>query len=227
VSTGGGRRRVHTRPPLWRAVGRRRRGWIARNPLAGTPKGRPDALTRVRRVLWVWWPWALAALVLVHTGHWWWALGTGVVALLARLMQPKSAPPRFGLEHHCAVGADDFLATLAGATGAPFLPGNTFEVLHNGDAFYPRMLADIRAATTTVTIEAYIYWAGEVGSEFADALAERARAGVRVAILLDAVGASDIGEATLARLTDGGCQVAWYNPFRGKTLGSFNMRTHR
>jgi cardiolipin synthase len=66
-----------------------------------------------------------------------------------------------------------------------------------------------------------------MGRRFAAALAERARDGVRVKILLDAIGSADIGDDILKTLADAGCQVAWYNPIRWYTLGRLNNRTHR
>ena len=89
------------------------------------------------------------------------------------------------------------------------------------------MLDAIAGARVSITIEAYIYWAGEVGVEFARALAERAKAGVTVKILLDAIGSASIGAEILRMLDEGGCQVAWYNPIHWYTLGRFNNRTHR
>ena len=101
------------------------------------------------------------------------------------------------------------------------------ELLNNGDAFYPRMLEAIEDADVSITIEAYIYWAGEIGLRFGRALAERAQAGVTVKILLDAIGSASIGREILKTLEDGGCQVAWYNPIHWYTIGRFNNRTHR
>jgi cardiolipin synthase A/B len=89
------------------------------------------------------------------------------------------------------------------------------------------MLDAIAEARATITIEAYIYWAGEIGHQFAEALAARARTGVRVKLLLDAIGSSDIGDEIVRTLADAGCQVAWYNPVRWYTLGRINHRTHR
>jgi cardiolipin synthase len=89
------------------------------------------------------------------------------------------------------------------------------------------MLEDIARAEMSITIEAYIYWAGQIGVEFAHALAARSRAGVRVKILLDAFGSSDIGDEIVRELEDAGCQIAWYNPLRWYTLGRLNQRTHR
>jgi cardiolipin synthase A/B len=170
--------------------------------------------------------WAVAAGVLAYTNRDGWAIGLAAVAVLARLLERPVRPPRFGLDHAVAVDSDEFLATVAGATGTPFVDGNAVEMLHNGDAFYPRMLEDIRCAQTSICIEAYIYWAGEVGRQFGAALDERARAGVRVMVLLDAVGAADIGDEIL-KLLQAHCHVAWYNPLRWRTIGSFNNRTHR
>jgi cardiolipin synthase len=149
------------------------------------------------------------------------------MALVSYLIAPPAAPPRFGLDHEFPIDSPEFVGTVAGASGSPFLEGNTLELLNNGDAFYPAMLAAVEAAEHSITIEAYIYWAGEIGAVFAEALARRARAGCRVKILLDAIGSASIGSDILAVLDAGGCQVAWYNPIRWYTLGRLNNRTHR
>jgi len=149
------------------------------------------------------------------------------MALVSYLIAPQVEPPRFGLDHEFPVDSPEFVSTMAGATGSPFIEGNTLELLNNGDAFYPPMLDAIKAARVSITIEAYIYWAGEIGRTFAEALAERAKGGCRVKILLDAIGSSNVGTEILEVLEGGGCQVAWYNPIRWYTIGRFNNRTHR
>ena len=149
------------------------------------------------------------------------------MALVSYLIAPAAAPPRLGLDHEFPIDSPEFAGTVAGASGSPFLEGNTLELLNNGDAFYPPMLAAVKAAEHSITIEAYIYWAGEIGVTFAEALAERARAGCRVKILLDAIGSANIGSDILDVLEAGGCRVAWYNPIRWYTVGRFNNRTHR
>jgi cardiolipin synthase A/B len=157
----------------------------------------------------------------------WTGVSLGLMAVFSYLIAPLETPPRFGLDHELAIDSPEFLTTISGATGAQFVGGNSLAILNNGDEFYPAMLDDIRRAEVTITIEAYIYWAGEIGREFAEALADRARAGVRVKILLDAVGSSTIGDELVALLEAAGCQIAWYNPIRWYTLGRFNHRTHR
>ena len=183
--------------------------------------------TRARRLLWSWWPWLIACLFALEAREWWWAFGAGMMATISYLIAPVEAPPRYGLDHEFGVESPEFLPTMAGATGVTFTSGNRIDVLNNGDEFYPVMLREIAGAQTSITIEAYIYWEGEIGRTFASALAERAQAGVRVKILLDAIGSSSIGNDILAILEAGGCQIAWYNPIKWYTIGRFNNRTHR
>ena len=149
------------------------------------------------------------------------------MAVISYLIAPVEAPPRFGLDHEFGVDDPEFLATVAGASGTPFIGGNALTLLNNGDAFYPAMLAAIRQAERSITVEAYIYWAGDIGREFADALAGRALNGCKVKLLLDAIGSASIGTEILERLEKGGCQIAWYNPIRWYSIGRFNNRTHR
>ena len=149
------------------------------------------------------------------------------MATISYLIAPVEAPPRYGLDHEFGVDSAEFLTTIAGATGVAFSSGNRIDVLNNGDEFYPVMLREIAGAEVSITIEAYIYWEGDIGRTFAKALAERARAGVRVKILLDAIGSSSIGNDILGILGSSGCQVAWYNPIKWYSLGRFNNRTHR
>jgi cardiolipin synthase len=191
------------------------------------PKGVLTFWTRARRLLWSWWPWAIVSIWGIGDAAWGWAIGAGLMAILSYLVAPAAAPPRFGLDHEFAIESPEFLTTVAGASGSPFLDGNALELLNNGDAFYPPMLAAIEGAQTSITVEAYIYWAGEIGRQFAVALAGRARAGVKVKILLDAIGSASIGNEILEILERGGCQVAWYNPIRWYSIGRFNNRTHR
>ncbi len=191
------------------------------------PIGLPGIWTRLRRLLWSWWIWAAIAIVMIARADWGWAIGTAITAAVTYLLAPTEFPPAYGLEHDMSADEPDFIGSIVGTTGTPFLGGNAVTVLNNGDEFYPAMLDAIRAARESVTIEAYIYWDGEIGREFADALAERASQGVSVKILLDAVGSTRIGTHILERLEEGGCQLAWFNPPHFYTIGRFNHRTHR
>jgi cardiolipin synthase len=178
-------------------------------------------------LIWAWWFWTLVAILSAYTSHWQTALSTLVVAILTYLVTPPTVSPTYGLDSTTPLRSDEFLATISGATGVPFVEGNRVTILNNGDEFYPAMLKAIRQARSSITIEAYIYWAGSIGQKFADAIAERALAGVDVKILLDAVGSSTIGREILKTLQDSGCQVRWYNKMFWRTIGRFNNRTHR
>ena len=190
-------------------------------------KGRLSFWGYCRRLLWAWWFWTLVAATAAYTSHWETALYTLVAAIITYLVTPPTVSPTYGLDSTTPLKSDEFLATMTGATGVPFIGGNRITVLNNGDEFYPAMLEAIRQARRSITVEAYIYWAGNIGEQFADAIAERARAGVEVKILLDAVGSSTIGKDILKTLRDGGCQVQWYNKMFWRTIGRFNNRTHR
>ena len=213
---------LRQRPPFRRTSYR-----PAPDPRYTRPKGLATAWTRVRRLLWSWWPWALLALYFIDQREWWWAIGIGAWAGVCALATPAEFPPQYGLDHHLEVGSAEFLDTMAGAAGIPFLEGNSLTLLNNGDRFYPAMLDAIDRAERSITVEAYIYWNGEIGLQFGRALAAAAQRGVRVKILLDAVGSSTIGREILRLLQDGGCHLAWYNPIRLRRLRRINNRTHR
>ena len=221
--------RPRSHPGLWNQRPHRRRHSYrpAPDPRLARPKGIATAWTRVRRLIWSWWPWAILCVYFIDQREWWWALGIGIWSGMCSLSTPQEFPPQYGLDHGIDVGSNEFLDTMAGATGVPFLTGNTLKVLNNGDQFYPAMLRDIELAERSITIEAYIYWAGEIGLTFAKALAAAAQRSIKVKILLDAIGSQSIGNEILKILEDGGCHIAWYNPVRITRLRRINNRTHR
>jgi cardiolipin synthase len=218
---------LRLRRHLRRRVPRRWRAGLHQHPKARRQIGVRTAWAKVRQIVFAWWVWGIAAIVALVYDNWGWAIGTGLMAAFAFLIWPREVPPRVGLDHEFSVDDDEFLTTIAGSTGIPFFEGNAIEILNNGDEFYPAMLKAIAQAQSSITIEAYIYWAGDIGKRFAEALAARAKAGIGVKILLDAVGSSTIGDEILEILEKGGCQLAWYNPARPYSIGRFNHRTHR
>jgi cardiolipin synthase A/B len=213
--------------PDHRHVVRRGQRHLAPNPRADRPKGRPAIGKRLRQLVWLWWGWAVLSIAFTIADEWGWAATTGLMAGVSFLVMPSERPPQFGLDHEFAVSDPEFLPTMIGATGESPIAGNRVSILNNGDEFYPAMLEAIRNAKRSVTIEAYIYWDGEIGKEVATALVERSRAGLPVKILLDAIGSASIGQEILTLLEAGRCQVAWYNPTRWYSLGRLNHRTHR
>jgi cardiolipin synthase len=131
------------------------------------------------------------------------------------------------IEHLYGVEDPEFLHVIGVLLGPPVVSGNRYQVLVNGDRIFPSMLEAIRGAKQTIDFETYIYWSGAIGKEFADALAERARAGVRVHVLLDWVGSQKMEEALLDELKSAGVEIQKYHPPHWSHLGRLNNRTHR
>src|SRR5262249_45982775 len=106
-------------------------------------------------------------------------------------------------------------------------PGNRVTILTNGCAFYPAMLDAIRGARETINMECYIFKEGEIGEQFIAALSERARAGVRVNLVMDAIGSFGAYRRSAKPLDAAGARVAAYQRFTWYRLGRLNNRTHR
>jgi cardiolipin synthase A/B len=116
------------------------------------------------------------------------------------------------------------LATLCGTVERGV---DSIEVFSHGVEFYEAELAAIRAATRSVHLEAYIFHVGRTAARFVEALTERARAGVKVRLTLDAFGNLFTRNDYFEELRAAGGQVEWYQPLRWYTLKRYNNRTHR
>jgi cardiolipin synthase len=120
-----------------------------------------------------------------------------------------------------------FLRSMGLLLGPPVVSGNCFAMLLNGDRIFPSMLEGIRSARKTITFETFIYWSGEIGEQIAHALADKAREGVAVHVLLDWVGSSKMDKRYLELLRDAGAEVIQYHKPHWTGLGRMNDRTHR
>jgi cardiolipin synthase len=125
------------------------------------------------------------------------------------------------------LGGEEFLRLAEALAQAPVLPGNEVELLVNGDEVFPAMLETISSARRTLNVLTYIYWQGDIAEHVADAIAERAAAGVECRILLDAVGARRMPSRLRRRMADAGATVALFRPVRPGTIRRLNNRTHR
>ena len=122
---------------------------------------------------------------------------------------------------------DEVRRTLEGVIGVPATEGNLVDVLVNGDQIFPAMLEAIGEAERTIDLLTFVYWRGEVGTQFADALSDKAGSGVRVRVLLDAWGASSIDPGLVSEMEDAGVRVRWYRPLHRLQPTKVNHRTHR
>jgi cardiolipin synthase A/B len=120
-----------------------------------------------------------------------------------------------------------FRRLLEGVIGVPATEGNRVDVLRNGDEIFPAILDALENARHTIDLLTFVYWRGDIGVEIADRLCDRATAGVRVRVLLDAWGAHPIDQDLVAKMEDCGVQVRWFRPFRRFGLRHANHRTHR
>jgi cardiolipin synthase len=120
-----------------------------------------------------------------------------------------------------------FERTMGVLMGPAILGGNRTQALVNGSEIFPSMLQAIRGAQKTINFETYIYWSEAIGKEFADAFAERARAGVKVHVLIDWVGSSKMDKSYLDEMEQAGVEVHKYHPLKWYNLARMNNRTHR
>ncbi|MEO7677484.1 MAG: cardiolipin synthase [Verrucomicrobiota bacterium] len=133
----------------------------------------------------------------------------------------------YEIEPLYSVRDPQFLRSMGQLLGPQILPGNRTTGLINGDEIFPAMLEAIRGAQKTINFETYIYWSGEIGDEFAKALAERARAGVKVHLLLDWLGAGRIASGSVQEMEEAGVEIQRYHPLHWFNLSRINHRTHR
>jgi len=125
------------------------------------------------------------------------------------------------------VGEPAFARTLEAHTLSSPIGGNRAELLLNGDQIFPAMLTAIRRARATITFANFIFEDGAIAQEMTAALAERCRAGVRVHVLLDAVGSSQMPRRYRTELTEAGCRFAWFHSLNPFALKRINHRNHR
>ena len=158
------------------------------------------------------------------------ALGVALALIVALLYVNLSAGERrvtHEIPHLYPVGDPQFFQAMGMLLGPDIVRGNKVQVLSNGDEIFPAMLEAIRGARSTILFETFIYWSGAIGDEFAQALSERARAGVKVHVLLDWLGSIKVDAKLVDEMKDAGVEVHRFHPLRWYDLGRINNRTHR
>lgn len=129
-------------------------------------------------------------------------------------------------EHRTPRPAGRWVEMVESLVGVPVTGGNRIEVLRNGDEIFPAMLHAIEEATETVDFLTYVYWSGDIAERFAHALARRAEAGVRVRILLDAIGSATMSPGLISLMREAGCDVERFRLPDWRVWES-DHRTHR
>jgi len=160
-----------------------------------------------------------------------WMIILAVVLLgfaLFSILFVKRQVVEYSMGHQFSVRDPAFIGSVHALSDPLPADGNKIELLHNGDQIFPSMLAAIRSAKKSINFEAFLYESGAVGSQFRDALVERAKAGVHVRVLLDGIGSgSALKEEDAKSFAEGGCLFAYYHPTRSFRLDQLNRRSHR
>jgi cardiolipin synthase A/B len=125
------------------------------------------------------------------------------------------------------VGSPEFLRACEQLTAAAATTGGDVQLLINGDRIFPAYLEAIRQAESTINCLTYVYWRGDIAREVAAGLADRARDGVEVNVLLDAVGSAKMQRGLLDLMRDAGVNVTRFRPPKPYALRRLNNRTHR
>lgn len=131
-------------------------------------------------------------------------------------------------EHRFSLRDPAFLGSAHALSDPLPADGNKIELLNNGDQIFPALLQAIRSAKTTVHFEAFLYESSSIGTQFREALCERARAGVKVRVILDGIGSgSSLKSEDVDAFREGGCQFFYYHPTHSWRFDRLNRRTHR
>jgi cardiolipin synthase len=133
----------------------------------------------------------------------------------------------YHLSQRTSIHHADFLYTLQSTCQAALHRGNRVTIYTDGPQFYPAMLAAIRGATRSINMECYIFQPGRIADQFIGALSERARCGVNVTIVVDAIGSFSLWGRPVRRLRKAGCRIESYQRLRWYSLARINNRTHR
>jgi cardiolipin synthase A/B len=152
-----------------------------------------------------------------------------VVAIAWALIVLLQPAPKYHLAQtpDGSVESDEFARQLEAITDTKLQHAGPIDVLANGENFYEAELGAIRSAKSNINLEAYIFHRGEVAKRFVDALSERARAGVQVRVVVDALGSFSTPKSFFKPITDAGGHMEWYHPLRWNNWTRVNNRTHR
>lgn len=185
---------------------RRLRERRARNRRASHPVTRPPPKS--------WSGWFIALCVCVVFGAYFWMTSARMLKEPIRLDFGPTDPA--------------FASALGPTVGAELADGNRIQILENGDAFFPAMLKAIAEAKNTITLETYIWESGYISNRFITALSERARAGVKVHVLVDGMGSLKFKHSDRDRLRGAGVELYVYGREHWYEIKpNINHRTHR
>ena len=154
-------------------------------------------------------------------------IGFGAAALLLGACAGKGRKVTEEVVPLYSAASTEFRQASGSLLGGNFVSGNSITTLVNGREIFPAMLSAIRGARRSINFETYIFKDGEIARQMTAALAERARAGVKVNLILDAYGTGGMGSENLATLQSAGANVVKYHSILWLDPRRYNNRTHR
>ncbi|RYZ00729.1 MAG: hypothetical protein EOO24_16145 [Comamonadaceae bacterium] len=160
------------------------------------------------------------------SGTFWIGVLAGICVLLALVLWSARRHRSPKLKVECDKDIETLMASLAGLTLGLAVGGNRLEVLENG-RFFDKVVERIGQARRTVHFETFLWKEGALGARVSAALAERARAGLKVRVMLDATGSRKIGKGELQAMRDAGCHVKFFHKRSIYNLGVLTDRDHR
>ena len=149
-----------------------------------------------------------------------------VVALAMNFARPEKKLEHMVL-HKYALSDPQFKREMSTLLGPSVVSGNRIVDYQNGAEIFPAMLEAIHGAEKTITFETYIYWSGDIGKKFSNALSERARGGVKVHMVVDWAGSVKMDDDLLQEMKTAGVHIEKYRPLHWYNLSRINNRTHR
>jgi cardiolipin synthase len=160
-----------------------------------------------------------------------WPAGVGAAGLAwygaDSLRHRRESGHGYDLRCELDVRSGGFLRAAEALTGAPVAHGSRIELLINGDEIFPCYLRTIREARETLCLLTYVYWRGEIAHELADALCDRASAGVECSVIIDAVGGMKLERELVERMIAAGVRVSRFRPPKPYAAKRVANRTHR
>ena len=126
-----------------------------------------------------------------------------------------------------ATQSDEFMRTLGSVSGHPAQKSNSVDLYQNGAEIFPPMLDAIAKARDSVHFSTYVFEPGRVPEAFASALADAAKRGAEVRIILDRHGSKKIPAPLVQQMKHAGCDVRWFRRAQWYDWEKYNRRTHR
>jgi len=149
-----------------------------------------------------------------------------VILLLGTMLWNNLKERKFHLRVPDLDCFEQALPSIAGMTKAILMDGNRAEIVQNGE-FFTALLESIAAARVTINFETYVWWTGDICAQLAEAFATRAREGIEVRVMVDAMGAKKMKPRLRELMKEAGVKLVRYHPLRLKDIGQLNKRTHR